>query len=107
MSRVTQVVRVIRVILPAPLRQLARVNGELSLALEGSVTQRAVLDAIEARYPMLRGTIRDHATKQRRAFIRFFACENDLSHESPDASLPEAVATGAEPYLVVGAIAGG
>ena len=97
----------IRVILPAPLRQLARVNGELSLDLDGPVTQRAVLDAVEARYPMLRGTIRDQASQRRRDFIRFFACEDDLSHESPDAPLPEAVAKGAEPYLVVGAIAGG
>jgi len=97
----------IRVILPAPLRQLARVDGELSFSVADPVTQRAVLDAVEARYPMLRGTIRDQRTQQRRAFIRFFACEEDLSHEAPDAPLPEAVATGAEPYLVVGAIAGG
>jgi hypothetical protein len=97
----------IRVILPAPLRQLARVDGELSFSVADPVTQRAVLDAVEARYPMLRGTIRDQGTQQRRAFIRFFACEEDLSHEAPDAPLPEAVATGAEPYLVVGAIAGG
>lgn len=97
----------VRVVLPAPLRQLARVNGELALDVAGPVTQRAVLDAIEARYPMLRGTIRDHASQRRRDFIRFFACEDDLSHESPDAPLPEPVARGAEPYLVVGAIAGG
>jgi hypothetical protein len=97
----------IRVILPSPLRQLARVNGELSFSVAGPVTQRAVLDAVEARYPMLRGTIRDQVTQRRRDFIRFFACEEDLSHEAPDAPLPEAVATGAEPYLVVGAIAGG
>ena len=97
----------IRVILPSPLRQLARVDGELSFSVAAPVTQRAVLDALEARYPMLRGTIRDQGTQQRRAFIRFFACEEDLSHEAPDAPLPEAVATGAEPYLVVGAIAGG
>jgi hypothetical protein len=97
----------IRVILPAPLRQLAGVDGELSLDVARPVTQRVVLDAVEARYPMLRGTIRDQRTQQRRAFIRFFACEEDLSHEAPDAPLPDAVATGAEPYLVVGAIAGG
>ena len=97
----------IRVILPAPLRQLARMDGELSLDVAVPVTQRAVLDAVEARYPMLRGTIRDQATQRRRDFIRFFACEEDLSHESPDTPLPEAVAKGTEPYLVVGAIAGG
>ena len=97
----------VRVVLPAPLRQLARVNGELSLDVAEPVTQRAVLDAIEARYPMLRGTIRDQASQRRRDFMRFFACEDDLSHESPDAPLPEPVARGAEPYLVVGAIAGG
>jgi len=97
----------IRVLLPAPLRQLARVNGELALDVAGPVTQRTVLDAVEARYPMLRGTIRDQASHRRRDFIRFFACEDDLSHESPDAPLPEAVANGVEPYLVVGAIAGG
>ena len=97
----------IRVVLPAPLRQLANVDGELTLDVPSPVTQRAVLDAIEARYPMLRGTIRDQVTWRRRAFIRFFACEEDLSHESPDAPLPGPVAQGDEPYLVVGAIAGG
>jgi sulfur-carrier protein len=97
----------IRVILPAHLRTLARINGEVELEVEGQVTQRSVLDALETRYPMLRGTIRDHVTGQRRPFVRFFACEQDLSHESPDALLPDAVATGAEPFLLVGAIAGG
>jgi molybdopterin synthase sulfur carrier subunit len=97
----------IRVVLPAHLRTLARVDGEVTLEVHGQVTQRRVLDALEASYPALRGTIRDQVTQQRRAFIRFFACEEDLSHESPDAPLPEAVATGAEPFLVVGAIAGG
>jgi sulfur-carrier protein len=97
----------IRVVLPAHLRTLARVDREVTLAVEGEVTQRSVLDALEARYPMLRGTIRDHVTQQRRAFIRFFACEQDLSHESPDVSLPKEVATGAEPFLIVGAMAGG
>lgn len=97
----------IKVVLPAHLRALARVTGEVSLEIEGPVTQRSVLDAIETRYPMLRGTIRDQVTQQRRAFMRFFACEQDLSHESPDAPLPEAVASGAEPFLIVGAIAGG
>ena len=97
----------IRVVLPAHLRALAHVEGEVVLSLTGLVTQRSVLDALEARYPMLRGTIRDHATQQRRAFVRFFACAQDLSHEPPDAPLPPAVATGAEPYLVVGAMAGG
>jgi hypothetical protein len=97
----------IRVVLPAHLRTLARVGGELRLEVEGPVTQRSVLDALEARYPMLRGTIRDHVTRRRRAFLRIFACERDLSHESPDAPLPEAVATGAEPLLIVGAMAGG
>ncbi len=97
----------IRVVLPAHLRNLAHVDGELHLPVEGPVTQRAVLDALEARYPMLRGTIRDHGTQRRRAFVRFYACEQDLSNESPDAPLPEAVATGAAPYLVVGAMAGG
>ena len=97
----------IRVVLPAHLRTLAQVSGEVRLAVEGPVTQRSVLDALEAQYPMLCGTIRDHVTKQRRPFVRFFACEEDLSHESPDAPLPEAVATGAEPFLLVGAIAGG
>jgi len=97
----------IRVVLPAHLRTLAHVDGEVKLDLEGQVTQRAVLDALEACYPMLRGTIRDQVTQQRRAFVRFFGCEQDLSHEPPDAPLPEAVATGAEPLLVVGAMAGG
>ncbi len=97
----------IRVVLPYHLRRLARVDGEVELEIEGPVTQHTVLDALEARYPMLRGTIRDHATKRRRAFLRFFACQKDLSHEPPDAPLPEAVATGREPFLVVGAMAGG
>jgi sulfur-carrier protein len=97
----------IRVYLPAHLRTLARVNGEVELEVEGSVTQRSILDALEARYPMLRGTIRDHMTQQRRPFVRFFACEQDLSHEPADAPLPDAVATGAEPFMIVGAIAGG
>lgn len=97
----------IRVVLPAHLRTLARVNGEVKLDVEGQVTQRAILDALEARYPMLQGTIREHGTLKRRAFVRFFACEQDLSHESPDTPLPEAVATGAEPFLIVGAMAGG
>jgi hypothetical protein len=97
----------IRVVLPAHLRTLARVDSEVKLEVEGPVTQRTVLDALEARYPMLRGTIRDQVTLQRRAFLRFFACEEDLSHESPDAPLPDAVADGAEPFLVVGAMAGG
>ena len=97
----------IRVVLPAHLRTLARVDGELLLDVKGEVTQRSVLDALEARYPMLRGTIRDHGTLKRRAFVRFFACEKDLSHESLDAPLPDAVATGAEPFLIVGAMAGG
>ncbi len=97
----------IRVALPAHLRTLAHVDGEVKLHVEGQVTQRAVLDALEARYPMLRGTIRDHVTQQRRAFVRFFACEQDVSHEPPDAPLADAVATGAEPFLIVGAIAGG
>ena len=97
----------IRVVLPAHLRALARVDGEVELQVEGQVTQRSVLDALEARYPMLRGTIRDHVTGKRRAMLRFFACEADLSLESPDAPLPAAVASGAEPFWVVGAIAGG
>jgi hypothetical protein len=97
----------IRVYLPAHLRTLARLKGEVELQVEGPVTQRSILDALEARYPMLRGTIRDHVTQQRRPFVRFFACEEDLSHESPDAPLPDAVATGAEPFMIVGAIAGG
>ena len=97
----------IRIVLPAHLRTLANVDGEVTLDVQGVATQRSVLDAMEARYPMLRGTIRDHRGGPRRAFIRFFACEQDLSHEQPDAPLPEAVATGAEPYLIVGAMAGG
>jgi molybdopterin synthase sulfur carrier subunit len=97
----------VRVVVPAHLRTLARVDGEVKLDVDGPVTQRLVLDALEARYPMLRGTIRDHVTHQRRAFLRIFACGQDLSHDSPDALLPEAVATGAEPVLVVGAMAGG
>ena len=97
----------IRVVLPAHLRNLARVTGEVNLHVEGPVTQRAVLDALEARYPMLRGTIRDHSSQQRRAYVRFFACAQDLSHEGPDDPLPDAVATGAEPFLIVGAMAGG
>jgi molybdopterin synthase sulfur carrier subunit len=97
----------IRVVLPAHLRKLARVDREVELEVEGQVTQRTVLDALEARYPMLRGTIRDQVTQRRRPFVRFFACEEDLSHESPDAPLPDKVATGAEPFLVVGAMAGG
>jgi molybdopterin synthase sulfur carrier subunit len=97
----------IRVILPQHLRTLARVAGEITLDVASPMTVGTVLDALEARYPMLRGTIRDHATKHRRPFIRFFACEQDLSHELPDTPLPEAVATGAEPLLIVGAMAGG
>jgi hypothetical protein len=97
----------IRVVVPPHLRTLAKINGEVKLEVEGQATQRSVLDALEAQYPMLCGTIRDHVTKQRRPFLRFFACEEDLSHESPDASLPDAVANGAEPFLIVGAIAGG
>ena len=97
----------IRVVLPAHLRTLAGVSGEVSLEVGGAATQRSVLDALEARYPMLCGTIRDHGTMQRRAFLRFFACEEDISHESPDALLPEAIAKGKEPFLVIGAVAGG
>ena len=97
----------IRVVLPAHLRALARVGSEVKLHVEGQATQRSVLDALEAAYPMLRGTIRDHVTRERRAFLRFFACEQDLTHEAPDAPLPDAVAAGAEPLLVVGAMAGG
>lgn len=97
----------IRVVLPAHLRTLARVDGEVKIHVAGAVTQRSVLDALEAAYPMLRGTIRDHVTHERRPFLRFFACEQDLSHDSPDAPLPDAVAEGTEPYLVVGAMAGG
>jgi sulfur-carrier protein len=97
----------IRVVLPYHLRTLARVEGEVALTVAGPATQRAVLDALEARYPMLRGTIRDHVTGQRRPMLRFFACMEDLSHEPPDVPLPEAVASGTEPFFVVGAIAGG
>ena len=97
----------IRVELPAHLRALARVNGEVMLEIKGPATQRSVLDALEASYPTLRGTIRDHVTQKRRPFIRFFACSQDLSHQSPDAPLPDAVVIGKEPFLVVGAIAGG
>jgi sulfur-carrier protein len=98
---------VIRVLLPTHLRTLAQVHGEVSVAVEGQATQSAVLDALEKRFPMLRGTIRDHVTRQRRPFVRFFACEQDISHELPDAPLPALVARGEEPLLVVGAIAGG
>ena len=97
----------IRVTLPAHLRKLAHVEGEVKLEVEGAVTQRSVLDALEARYPMLQGTIRDHGSLRRRAFVRYFACGEDLSHEPPDAALPDAVAAGAEPFMIVGAIAGG
>ena len=97
----------IRVILPHHLRTLARLSGEVTLDVQGPVTQASVLDALEARYPMLCGTIRDHVTHKRRAFVRFFACEEDLSHESPDTPLPDAVAAGKEPFYVVGAVAGG
>ena len=97
----------IRVVLPAHLRNLARAEGEVQLDVAGEVTQRAVLDALEARYPVLRGTIRDHDTLKRRPFVRFFACVEDLSHEPPDAPLPAAIASGAEPFLIIGAIAGG
>lgn len=97
----------IRVVIPPHLRTLAGVSGEVELEVEGPATQRAVLDALEARYPMLCGTIRDHVTKKRRPFLRFFACEEDLSHQSPDTPLPEAVVSGKEPFLIIGAIAGG
>lgn len=97
----------IRIVLPPHLRTLAHVDDDVQLEVKGPVTLRAVLDALEARYPMLRGTIRDQTTQQRRAFVRFFACEQDLSHEPPDAPLPDAVANGAEPFLIVGALAGG
>lgn len=97
----------IRVILPQHLRTLARINGEVTLEVGGPVTQRTVLDALEAHYPMLRGTVRDHVTHKRRPFVRFFASEQDLSHESPDTPLPDAVVTGNEPFLIVGAMAGG
>jgi sulfur-carrier protein len=97
----------IRVVLPQHLRTLAHAGREVTLEVEGPITQRSVLDALEGRYPMLRGTIRDHVTQERRPFLRFFACEEDLSHEPPDAPLPEAVASGAEPLVILGAIAGG
>jgi hypothetical protein len=97
----------IRVVVPPHLRTLAKISGEVKLEVEGQATQRSVLDALEAQYPMLCGTIRDHVTQQRRPFLRFFACEEDLSHESPDAPLPDAVVSGAEPFLIVAAIAGG
>ena len=97
----------IRVTLPPHLRKLAQVDGEVKLDVDGPVTQSSVLDALESNYPMLRGTIRDHVTKKRRAFVRFFACGEDLSHEPPETPLPDAVATGAEPFMIVGAIAGG
>lgn len=97
----------VRIILPTHLRNLAHVGSEVTLEINGPVTQRSVLDALEARYPMLQGAIRDHGTLQRRAFLRFFACEEDLTHEPPDAPLPEAVAAGKEPFIVIGAIAGG
>lgn len=97
----------IRVTLPAHLRKLAQVDGEVQVEVSGAVTQGSVLDALEAKYPMLRGTIRDHVTHKRRAFVRFFACRQDLSHEPPDAPMPEAVASGTEPYMIIGAIAGG
>jgi hypothetical protein len=97
----------IRVVLPAHLRVMAKVDREVSVSIDGPATQRSVLDAIEAQYPMLKGTIRDHTTKQRRPYLRFFACEKDLSHNSPDDPLPEAVITGAQPFMVVGAISGG
>jgi len=98
---------VIRVVLPAHLRTLARIDGEVRLEMDGPATQRSVLDALEARYPVLRGTIRDQVSHRRRAFVRFFACEEDLSHETPDSPLPEEVALGKEPFLIVGAMAGG
>jgi molybdopterin synthase sulfur carrier subunit len=97
----------IRVTLPAHLRKLAQVDGEVQLEVTGRVTQRSVLDALEVRYPMLRGTIRDHVTQNRRAFVRFFACGQDLSHEPPETLLPDAIATGATPFMIIGAIAGG
>ena len=97
----------IRVELPPHLRTLAKVKGEVTIEIEGDVTQRTILDALEARYPMLKGAIRDHVTRERRAFLRFFACGQDLSHDSPDATLPDEVSSGKEPLLVIGAIAGG
>jgi sulfur-carrier protein len=98
---------VIRVILPQHLRTLAHTGAEVQLQIDGKVTQRSILDALETQYPMLRGTIRDQVTQQRRPFLRFFACEEDLSHESPDTPLPDAIASGSEPFLIIGAIAGG
>jgi molybdopterin synthase sulfur carrier subunit len=98
---------IIRVELPQPLRTLAHVGREVEVQVEGAVTQRSVLDAVEAAFPMLKGAIRDHGTNERRAFLRFFACQEDLTHESPDAPLPEAVVSGKEPFLIIGAIAGG
>ena len=100
-------IAMIRVILPPNLRTLARIEGEVGVELNGTLTQRSLLDAVEAKYPMLRGTMRDHVTQVRRPMVRFFACGEDLSHESPDALLPDAIATGAEPFLIIGAIAGG
>jgi hypothetical protein len=97
----------IRVVLPHHLRTLAKVDGEVALAVEGPVTQRAILDALERRYPMLRGTIRDHTTRKRRPLVRFFVCEEDISHDPPDGRLPDAIASGAEPFYIIGAIAGG
>ena len=97
----------IRLELPSHLRTLAHIDSEVQLEIEGPATQRSVLDALEARYPALKGTIRDHVTKERRPFLRFFACEEDLSHEPPDAALPDAVASGKEPFLIIGAVAGG
>jgi len=98
---------VIRVVIPAHLRTLAKVDGEVKLDLDGRVTRRAILDTLESRYPMLLGTIRDQVTGQRRPFVRFFACEQDVSHDSPDAPLPEAITAGTEPFIILGAIAGG
>jgi molybdopterin synthase sulfur carrier subunit len=97
----------IRVVLPHHLRTLARVDGEVALAVDGAVTQRAILDALETRFPVLRGTVRDHATQRRRALVRFFACEEDVTHASPDELLPDAIAAGKEPFFIIGAIAGG
>jgi sulfur-carrier protein len=97
----------IRVVLPPHLRKLAQVNGEVTLEVAGEITQRSILDALEERYPMLRGTIRDHVTHKRRAFVRFFGCQQDLSHDAPDTPLPEAIATGKEAFMIIGAIAGG
>src|SRR5688500_12512384 len=97
----------IRVVLPFHLRTLAKVDGEVTLTVEGPVTQRAILDALERRYPMLRGTIRDHTTQKRRPLVRFFVCEEDISHDPPDGPLPDAIASGAEPFYIIGAIAGG